>query len=98
MGLLRSIANSIRESDDQRENIDDDRTTDRYLRSLRRHNRKINEEMEKIMLEKRIKGYEENRGEILEKLKDDRIKNLKEKIMQKRSILSKNSILGKGIL
>lgn len=61
MGLLRNLIENMKEMDKRRDEIDDEQTTDRYLRSLRRQRRTQLEELEKEQLMKDIKGHEKMR-------------------------------------
>jgi len=79
MGLLRNLIKGVQDFDSDRENIDDDRTTDRYLRSLRRQRRTQMEEMEKAMLQKQIKDYELQRANLLNKAHEQKAYLLKKK-------------------
>jgi len=79
MGIFQNIANRISEADQAREDIDDDRTKDRYLRSLRRQYRVQQEEKEKELLKKKIKEYEEKRANLLMKANQDKSYLLKKK-------------------
>ena len=55
MGLLKDIFNKImRREEEPAEEIPDDVTRDKYLRSLRRENRVLDEEEEKEYLKRKI--------------------------------------------
>lgn len=92
MGFLRNIANRIKEADQAREDIDDNRTTDRHLRSLRRQSRVQDEEIEKELLKQKVKAYEQNRGEILANL------NKKKEYLKKKKHLEEIRFFSKGNL
>lgn len=109
MGALRNLLERVQEMDRARENIDDDRTTNRHLRSLRRHDRVQKEEMEIERLKKKIKAFEQNRGDILIKIRRGQNENIKRKIAEKKTIIRdrqfmiprkrpKRSMLSKGFL
>lgn len=61
MGLLRDFLEGIKEQQKERDEIDDDKTQDRYLRSLRRQRRTQMEVVEKRQLIKDIKKFEKQR-------------------------------------
>ena len=58
MGLIRDMVEAMREQQKKRDELDDDKTTDRYLRSLRRQVRRQKEFVEKLKLKKEIKDFE----------------------------------------
>lgn len=57
MGILANIIENIKQQQQEREDIDDEQTKDRYLRSLRRQRRTQLEEIEKERLLKDIKEH-----------------------------------------
>jgi len=65
MGILREMYHSWKEKRAEAarefEEMDDDKTTDGYLRSLRRWRRKQDEEVEKQNLVREIRQYEHDR-------------------------------------
>lgn len=77
----------MRDMDEERENIDDDRTTDRYLRSLRRHRRVQMEEIEKARLIKEIKEYEQRRATLLTKIRQEKAFLMRKKVNANFNIL-----------
>ena len=79
MGFLKRLITGVQDFDSDRENIDDDRTTDRYLRSLRRQRRTQMEELEKQHLQKQIKEYELKRANLLNKAHEQKAYLLKKK-------------------
>jgi hypothetical protein len=65
---LKSIWERYREARLRKANepkLDDDETSDKYLRSLRRQRRIQLEELEKQILKKRINEYEKRRSSLL---------------------------------
>jgi hypothetical protein len=80
VGFIRNLAERASEFDRARENIDDEKTTNRYLRSLRRHNRVLDEEQEIEYLKNRIKEREHARASLLSKAKEEKSGIIKKKI------------------
>ena len=89
MGLLRNLLESMREQQKQRDEIDDDKTQDRYLRSLRRQKRTQMEHLEKLQLKKDIHDFEKERtrNTVIGKMVDDDDVFIKKKIKKKIEIL-----------
>ena len=87
MGLLRDLLEGMKEQQKERDEIDDDKTQDRYLRSLRRQRRTQMEVVEKRQLIKKIKKFEKQRtrdvvlGTIPEEIERPLIKK---KVLEKR--------------
>ena len=67
MGIIQKFFQRIQDADRARDEIDDNQTTDRYLRSLRRQSRVQDEEVEKEYLKQKIKMYEQRRANLLSK-------------------------------
>lgn len=61
MGFIIDMIKNFKEKQKEREEIDDDKTTDYYLRSLRRQRRTQLEQLEKEQLIKDIKEFEKQR-------------------------------------
>ena len=55
--ILEKVKKMFQHNDKEREDLPDDMTRDKYLRSLRREWRMINEEKEKQVLKARIAEY-----------------------------------------
>lgn len=93
MGLLRNFLDDMKEKQKARDEMDDDLTTDRYLRSLRRQRRKQLEEFEKHNLKIAIKKHE------LERTRDDFLQVEKKKsLFLKKKIKKTKGFLSKGNL
>ena len=89
MGLLRNFLEGLREKEKEREEMDDEKTTDKYLRSLRRQRRTQMESVEKLELKKKIKDFERirTRDVVVGKMVDDDDVFIKKKIKKKIEIL-----------
>ncbi len=109
MGIFRRITEKMQEIDQAREDIDDDKTKDRHLRSLRRHDRVQNEELEKERLKKKIRLFEQRRANLLATGNTGQSTSIKKKINVKKRITQekqfmipkrkpKKSMLSKGFL
>lgn len=108
MGILGDLFRKIRDADDARESIDDEQTTDRYLRSLRRQRRKQLEEFEKEDLKKQIKEHEKMRtrevvlgtaadnSDIKKRIIKKKIQILKEKQFMIPKKKPQNGFFGRG--
>ena len=86
MGLLRNLLENMREQQKVRDERDDDKTTDRFLRSLRRQKRTQQEFLEKIKLKKEIHNFERQRTRdtVIGKMVDDDDVFIKKKIIKKK--------------
>ena len=95
MGLLRNLLESIKEQQQKRDEIDDDVTRDRYLRSLRRQRRTQLEEKEKKELKKQIKEHElqRTREVVLGTKIDDKTKLIKDIKEKKKKILAQRQFM-----
>ena len=60
--ILEKVKKMFQHNDKEREDLPDDMTRDKYLRSLRREWRMINEEKEKQVLKARIAEYKKKKG------------------------------------
>ncbi len=89
MGVFQNLMNKLKEQDQAREDIDDDQTKDRFLRSLRRQRRTQMEELEKKRLKKDIKAFEleRTRRVVLGEKIEDKTKLIKARIVKKKSVL-----------
>ena len=109
MGLLRKLLEDMRNKQQERDEIDDDKTRDRFLRSLRRQRRTQMEFVEMQELKKKIKDFERNRtrNTVIGKMVDDDDVFIKQKLEKKIEILKvrqfmipkkrpKKSFLSKG--
>ena len=90
MGLLRNFLENMREQQKERDEVDDDKTQDRFLRSLRRQRRTQHEFLEKIRLKKEIHDFEKQRTRdtVMGKMVDDDDVLIK-KVIVKRKIQNK---------
>jgi len=88
MGVLQDMIRRWKGNREEPEDIDDDETKDRYLRSLRRERRIQMEEVEKEQLKKDIEAFKKARArkhlwgvkeDIKEKQRDQLIQALKKK-------------------
>ncbi len=86
MGLIRKLLENMREQQTRREEMDDDQTRDKFLRSLRRQRRTQHEFIEKIRLKKEIHDFERNRTKntVIGKMVDDDDAFIKKKIIKKK--------------
>ena len=89
MGLIRNLLEDMREAQKAREEMDDDKTTDKFLRSLRRQKRTQREFLEKIRLKKEIHDFEKERtrNTVIGKMVDDDV--LIKKVIVKKKIQKK---------
>ncbi len=90
MGLLRNLLEGLKEQQQKRDDIDDDKTTDRYLRSLRRQRRIQLEGIEKKQLKEKIKEHELKitRAVVLGTKIEDKTRLIKEIKVRKKKILT----------
>ncbi len=95
MGLIRNLLEDMREAQKAREEMDDDKTTDKYLRSLRRQKRTQGEFLEKIRLKKEIHDFEKERtrNTVIGKMVDDDDVLIKKVIVKKKIQKKKMQIL-----
>ena len=100
MGIFRNIAEGIKEADRKRIEQDDDKTTDLYLRSLRRQVRRQNEDAEKINLKKEIKEFElkRTRAVVLGVVVNDKTHLIKENVIKQRIKKKREIIQKQGII
>ena len=95
MGLIRELLQKMREGQKERDEIDDDKTKDHFLRSLRRQRRTQHEFLEKLRLKKEIHDFESERtrNTVIGKMVDDDDVLIKKKIVKKRIQKKKIQIL-----
>lgn len=80
MGFREILQKIILKRQDE-EQLDDDQTRDKYLRSLRRQRRVQNEELEKDRLIRQISDFEKNRTrKHLFGIKDDKVQDKKQRL------------------
>ena len=109
MGLIRDLIENMREQQKARDEVDDDKTTDRRLRSLRRQRRTQREFIETLRLKKEIHDFEKirTRNAVMGKMVDDDEVFIKKTLNKKIEILKarqfmipkkrpKRSFLSKG--
>lgn len=89
MGIVTRFFEALKEKEQEREDIDDEKTTDKFLRSLRRQRRTQMESVEKLELRKKIKDFERNRTRnvVIGKMVDDDDVFIKKKLKKKIEIL-----------
>ena len=83
---LRELLENMREQQKQKDEIDDDKTTDKYLRSLRRQRRTQMEHLEKLKLKKDIHDFEKQRTRdtVIGKMVDDDDVFIKKETVKKK--------------
>ena len=94
MGIMEIIEKFRNRETEPEEEIDDDVTTDKFLRSLRRQRRIQIEEGEKVQLKKQIADHEREklRGIFGREIKRKKIKVLKQKNSMVKNINIRNKI------
>ena len=73
MGILKELVEGLNKKAEEREEMDDDQTRDKFLRSLRRQRRTQREFIEKQRLQKEIHAFEleRTRNTVVGKMVDD---------------------------
>ena len=94
MGILRNFIENLKEQAKERDEMDDDQTKDRFLRSLRRQRRIQLEGVEKHELKKKIKEHELNvrRGLVFGEATREKSIMIKEKILQKKKLMQQKQV------
>ncbi len=89
MGLIRDLLEGLKEKQEARDEMDDDKTIDRRLRGLRRQRRTQLEFVETLKLKKEIRDFERERtrNTVIGKMVDDDDVFIKKKIKKKIEIL-----------
>lgn len=94
MGMIQNIIDNFKRKEQEMQDIDDDETKDRYLRSLRRERRLQLEEVEKEKLKQLINEYRKTKlKEQLYGIKDERLKAAAKGIIQRKIDNKKVNIL-----